>query len=111
MYAVHPRLVTAVNSPDVNAAVRITLAAWQRRLAHVQHKSQKRNGVSQLDDSVTPTWISDLCQKFDLPAITSMSSDLMMQEPVIDPSHLLPSDFDFDSMDWSFWENSYLDGA
>lgn len=106
-YAVHPKLKTAVQSPDIVATVRITLVAWQRRQAYVQHRSQQWQ-VGSIDDS-PPAWISELCQKFELPEISSMSAPV--QVPVLDTSQLLPFDFDFDSIDWSFWEDSSLDMA
>lgn len=112
VYAVHPKLIVAAQNPDVIATVRITLVAWQRRHAYVQQRSQHCHRVDSSNDSVPPAWISELCQKFDLPEASSMfPPDSTMQEPVIDTSQLLPFDFDFDSMDWSFWEDSSLDAA
>ena len=111
VYAVHPRFMGVVHNPDIVATVRITVAAWQRRYAHVQRKVQERLHIES-NDSTPPAWISELCQKFDLPEVTStLPTDLMTPETLIDTSQLLPFDFDFDSMDWSFWQDASLDAA
>lgn len=109
VYAVHPKLnKAAAYTPDIMATVRITIAAWQKRHSYVQHMSHHSS-----NGSVPPTWISALCEKFDLPEVGSISApdSMMVQEPMIDTSQLLPFDFDFDLMDWSFWEESTLDAA
>lgn len=37
--------------------------------------------------------------------------DATAQEPAIDASQLLPLDFDFDVIDWTFWENWHVNAT
>jgi hypothetical protein len=112
VYVVHPKLMVAVHNPDIITTVRITLIAWQRRQTYKQHRSNHCQCVDSSNDSVPPAWISELCQKFDLPEVSStFAAESMVQEPVIDTSQPSHFDFDFESMDWSFWENSSLEAA
>jgi hypothetical protein len=112
VYTVHPKIMVAVHNPDITATVRITLVAWQRRHAYLQHGSQDRHRVNPSNDCVPPAWISELCQKFDLPEVCSaFSPNSTMQKSVIDANQLLPFEFDFELMDWSFWEDLSLDAA
>ena len=107
VYAVHPKLKMAVHNPDIVATVRITLVAWQKRHAYMQQHS-----IDSASHSALSAWISELCQKFDLPEVSSTSApDSGIQKSVIDTSQLLPFEFDFDSMDWPLWEDLSLDAA
>lgn len=112
VYVNHPKLMIAVHHPDVASIVRITLVAWQRHYAHIRQRCQQRHNVDLLDESEPPPWILELRRKFDLPEVNSaFAPDATAGEPAIDASQLLPPDFDFDSIDWSFWENQHLDAA
>lgn len=54
----------------------------------------------------------ELRRNFDLPEASSIfAPDLIAREPAIDADQLLSPDFDFDSIDWSFWENPHLNAA
>jgi len=109
VYINHPRLMTAVHHPDIASIVRITLVAWERRYTHIL---QRCHNVGLLNESEPPPWILELRRKFDLPEVNStLAPDSTALEPAMDVSQLLPPDFDFDSIDWSFWENSHLDAA
>lgn len=107
--------MTAVHHPDIASIVQITLAAWQRRYMRLRQRhqrSQQRLSVELLSESETPLWIQELRQKFDLPELEStFAADPTARDPAIDTSQLLPPGFDFDAIDWSFWENSNLDAA
>lgn len=115
VYLHHPKLMTAVHHPDIASIVQITLAAWLKRYMHIRQRhqqSQQRHRVDSLNESEPPPWIQELRQKFDLPEVDSTSAaDPTAREPAIDASQLLTPDFDFDLIDWSFWENSNLDAA
>ncbi len=104
--------MTAVHHPDINSIVQITLVAWQRRHAHIRQRCQQRHTVDLSNESDPPPWIQELRRKFDLPEVNPISApDSTAREPAFDPSQLLPPDFDFDSIDWSFWENPQMDAA
>lgn len=110
VYDVHPKLKLAIQNPDVVATVHITLAAWQRRHSYLQHQPQRMYQLNSVDSSVAPAWISELRQKFDIPEMNSTPAlDTTMQGPLLDASQLLPFDFDFNSMDLSFWDSANMD--
>ena len=112
VYINHPRLMIAVHHPDLASIVHITLVAWQRRHTHIRQQCQQRHNFNQLKESESPPWILELRRKLDLPEVNStLAPDSTAQEPAIDASQLLPPDFDFDLIDWSFWENPHLDAA
>jgi len=72
-----------------------------------------------------PEWIQDLCQKFNLLLSDAVISSTLEHasdttvttatgnEPAFEGASegLLPADFDFDMIDWSFWENVGLDSV
>lgn len=112
VYVSHPRLMVAVHHPDIASIVRITLVAWQRHYTHIQQRDQQRHNLNLLEQSEPPSWILELRRKFDPTEVDStLAPDSTAQEPAVDTSQLLPPDFDFDSIDWSFWENADLDAA
>lgn len=112
VYVIHPSLINAVHRPDIASIARITLVAWQRRYAHIQQQCQQRHNFDLLNESQPPPWILELRRKFELPDVDStLGADSTEREPVIDASQLLPLDFDFDLIDWSFWEDPHLDAA
>ena len=65
-----------------------------------------------MNDSEPPSWIIELRRNFDLPDISSAgASESVSSEPVADANQLLPQDFDFDTMDWSFWADPQLEAV
>jgi hypothetical protein len=113
VYAVHPKLKVSVHSPDIISMVQITLVAWQRRLAYLQHSSQSHFSTDSPNKIEPPTWISELSEKFDLPVVSpTLPVNSTTQETVSSKGQNLNGfDFDFDSIDWSLWEKSSLDMA
>ncbi len=102
--------MTAAHRPDIASIARITLAAWQKRYAYTQERYQRDATVSIMNKSKPPSWIIELRRNFDLPDISSADApESMSSEPVADANQLLPQDFDFDTMDWSFWVDPQLD--
>ena len=76
------------------------------------------------DKPQPPEWIQDLCQKFDLllsdtavksstleHASDTAATRATENEPTFEglSEGLVPTDFDFDVIDWSYWENVGLD--
>lgn len=107
-----PKLMVAVHQPDNAAIVRITLVAWQRRHAHIRRRCQQRHCVDLPNEPESPPYILEFRREYDLPEVIPIfTPDATASEPVADAGQLLPPDFDFDSIDWSFWENSNLDAA
>ena len=80
--------------PEVVSVAHITLVAWQKRPAGVR--------VPQ------PEWITKLCRDFNLVApepTVSHNEDAAEQWQLRhDAAELLGVEFDFDSIDWSMWE-------
>lgn len=133
IYSVHPTLGTAIHHPDITCIVRITLAAYQKRHVYILEQYRQRNtnhNIHGQSNSLTvsgsgsdpemepqpPQWIQDLKQKFNLSDMTEFSTlfpepTTAAREPGIDDPRegLLPPDFDFDMIDWKFWENAGLD--
>ena len=108
VYAIHPELTTAIHRPEIAHIAHIALAAWQRRDEYLR---QQRDFDLQ-SEYESPQWILDLRRKFDVPhGNESFATDPAEQRPAIDASQLLPLDFDFDSIDWSFWDEMQLDLA
>lgn len=104
--------MTAVNHPDIASIVRITLVAWQRHHSYIRQRGQQGRNFDPPNEPEPPPWILELRRNFDLPeAVSTFAPDLNAQEPVIDAGQLLPPDFDFDLIDWSFWENPHLNAA
>lgn len=102
VYAVHPNLMTATHRSDITAVARITLAAWQKRHTHLLQQS-RRDGMEDLSTADSPPWIQELRRNFN---IQDTSATIMTdQTPAVDDDLFLPLDFDFDSIDWSFWED------
>ena len=102
----------AVHHPDIASIVRITLVAWQRHYAHIRQRGQQGYNGDLSNEPEPPQWILELRRKFDLPEVNStFAPDLTAQEPAIDADQLLPPEFDFDSNDWSFWENPHLNAV
>lgn len=105
VYLGHPKLMTAIHHPDVVSIVQMTLVAWQRRYTHVQQQCQD---VDMLDATETPPWIVELRRDFNIPEELATHAPT---EPAVDFSQLLPPDFDFDSIDWSVWQDPNLDAS
>ena len=99
VYVNHPTLMTAASRSDIAPIARITLAAWWR--LHMMNES-----------TPPPQWIQGLLQKSHLPeiALKSGSSTVERQHRSNDNQDCL-LDFDFDLIDWSFWENLHLEPA
>jgi hypothetical protein len=96
--------MTAAHRPDIASIARITLVAWQKRYAYTQERYQRRATIGITYELEPPSWIIELRRNFDLPDISSADTpESMSSEPVADASQLLPQDFGFDTMDWSFW--------
>ena len=109
VYLGHPKLMTAIHHPDVVSIVQMTLVAWQRRYTYMRHKCQD---VDVVNATETPLFIVELRRNFNVPEQNpAHASDLMATEPAVDFSQLLPPDFDFDSIDWSVWEDPNLDAS
>lgn len=104
VYLHHPTLMTALSRPGIASIARITIVAWQRHYSHLQERYQQRLG-GDVDPPEVPSWMQRLRQKLDLPIIDPTPA--MAQEPGVDVSELLPMNFDFDLIDWNFWENSH----
>ncbi|MCJ1476236.1 hypothetical protein MMC13_004902 [Lambiella insularis] len=112
IYAIHPMMTSALQRPDIASIVQLTLVAWQRRQTFAQQRSQQRYDANSLNECQPPSWILELRRKLDLPEVNLIPKpDSAMGESVADEIPLLPLDFDFDSIDWSFWENQYLGTA
>ena len=112
VHAHHPTLMTAVSRPDIASIARITMVAWQRRHAYVQQRYQQRCNTNLLNEPEVPSWVQELRQKLDLPQVDPMPApDATAREPAFDASQLLPLDFDFDVIDWKFWETSHADAT
>lgn len=136
IYSIHPTLTTAIHHPDITFIVRMTLAAYRKRHIYIleqyrQHYNHTKtsNESSSINVSETgrepemepqpPEWILDLRQKFNPPdSVVDSSTGLATGlEPASVPNDndksegLLPPDFDFDMIDWSFWENAGLDAV
>jgi hypothetical protein len=110
VYEFHPELTTAVHRPEIVSVARITVAAWQRRHAYIM--CQQRNNVDLSGDYEPPQWISEVCRKFDFPLVnTAFAASSTTHEYPFDTGQLLLSDFDFDSIDWSFWHEVQRDAA
>ena len=110
IYAIHPKLMHAVHRPDIAPIVQITLAAWQKRYAHLQQRFQHSSPTDPLNEPSPPPWLSELRRKFEPPAATStLAPDATVREPVGAASPLLPLNFDFDSIDWSLWADLDFD--
>jgi hypothetical protein len=110
VYIHHPTLMTAASRPDIACIARITLVAWQRRHTHVQQRYQQRRNTDLVNELEVPSWVRELRQKLDLPHVDRMpAQDATAPEPTFDASQLLPLDFDFDVIDWTFWETSRAD--
>jgi hypothetical protein len=112
VYVHHFTLMTAASGPDIASIARITVVAWQRRHTYVQQRYQQHPNTDLLNESEVPSWVQELRQKLDLPEVDpAPAPDATAREPAIDASQLLPLDFDFDVIDWTFWENSHLDAT
>jgi len=111
VYVHHSTLMTAISGPDIAAIARITVVAWQRRQTYVQQQYQQRRNTHLLNESEVPSWVQELRQKLNCPEVDpTPAPDTTAQEPAIDPNQLLPLDFDFDVIDWTFWENLHVNG-
>ena len=94
----HPTLMTAASRSDIAPIARITLAAWWRQ--HLRDESRS-----------PPQWIKELRQKSHLPEIDPRSGSLAAGHPRTNDDHQgCPTDldFDFDLIDWSFWDTLHL---
>lgn len=112
VYIHHPTLMTAVSHPDIASIAQITLAAWQKHHTYAQQQYQQRHDTRLLNESELPVWVQELQRKFDLPEVNpEPAPDRVVRESAIGASQLLPLDFDFDSINWSFWENLHMDTA
>jgi hypothetical protein len=101
VYDVHPDLMTAVNRPEVTFVARITVAAWQR----YDIRRRQRPGVNDAIAIEDPEWIRQLCYNFNLPLTDSSATiEEVAQSSSSDAAQLLPTNFDFDMIDWSSWE-------
>ena len=102
VYDAHPDLMTAANRPEVTFIARITVAAWQKYDIQMR---QQRSGMHGAIAMETPEWIRQLCYNFNLPLADSSATILeVAQSFSSDPAQLLSTNFDFDMIDWSFWE-------
>ena len=112
VYLGHPKLMTAVHHPDVVSIVRMTLVAWQRRHTHMQQQCQQPQDVDMLSATETLPWIVELRRNFNIPEEQpTHAPDSTAKETAVDFSQLLPPDFDFDSIDWSVWQDPNLDAS
>ena len=107
----------------------ITLAAYHKRHVYILEQyrqcntnslTESRSGYGPELEPQPPQWIQDLKQKLKLSERTEPST--LFPEPTAAASEsiaddagegLLPSDFDFDfdMIDWKFWENAGLDAV
>jgi hypothetical protein len=94
--------MTAFSRSDIASIARITIVAWQRHYEHLQQRYQQRHDA---EPPEIPAWMQQLRRKLDLPEIEATPA--MALEPVVDINELLPMDFDFDVIDWNFWESSH----
>ena len=84
----HPTLTTAVGRPEVYAIARLIVLAWQQRqdcLQERQEQAEKPWCVGELERALKPP-----------------PSDGESSKSVVQDLGLL--DFDFDLIDWSYWE-------
>ena len=111
VYVHHSALMRAISRPDIASIARITLVAWQRRHTYLQ---QRGRTIDLLNQSEVPSWIQELRQKLEpLDFVNPMpASDATAQQPTVDDNgQILPPDFNFDVIDWAFWENSHLNAT
>ncbi|KAF4977232.1 hypothetical protein FZEAL_6215 [Fusarium zealandicum] len=101
-YAAYPELTTTVHRQDIMFAARITSASWERYRAHIARQSP----AVPLEP---PSWILDLCHSFCLPRPGQTSAEA--DEGVFpDASQLVDvMDFNFDTVDWAMWDESFTD--
>lgn len=86
----YPKLTTAINRPEVYAIARLTLLAWQQRqecLQGQQLEVRKPWCVEQLEQALS---------------VKKSAENADQQNLAVDMESL--EDFDFDMIDWSFWE-------
>lgn len=109
VYLGHPKIMTAVHHPDVISIVQMTLAAWQRRHTYILQKDHNFMGASH---SVTPSWITELRQRFNMPEEhPTVAPASTAGEPIVDVDQFLNPEIDFDSINWSVWEDPNLDAS
>ena len=86
----HPTLTTALGRPEVFAIARLIVLAWQQRQDYLQQRQE------QLEK---PWCVNELEHGLKPPSLDRSGSD-----SAVGDLGSLGFDFDFDSIDWSYWE-------
>jgi hypothetical protein len=90
---VHPKLMTAVHFPEVSAVARLAVLAWKQRR---ENWEKGTSGVELTEKGLETPWYIDVFQR--------MLDGGKESEEAGEAAVGGLEDFDFDLIDWDFWE-------